>query len=119
MVTERRQIIFANQDLIDALVEFDRARSREFVPGKAVVCTVSEDEPVRVILSFADTAGDAQRTFEFDANHLAAVLLCFCIKRRIPIPKHARKVLRASGDGLSLNFTLTHENARATLVQTA
>ena len=108
MITERRQIVFSNQLLIQALAEFDRQHERQFVPGKAIACAVSEDEPVRVTISFGTQSDPAQSSIEIAANSLAAALLRYCMKHRIPIPKRAKKVLRPAGDGLSLNFTLTH-----------
>ena len=106
MVTEYRKIAFSNEDLIVALIDFDRKRAKQFAPGRKMTCSIKDEEPVGAILSIADPAGGAPNVFEFDSNHLAAVLLCFCIDRKVPIPKQAKKVLRAMGDGLSLNFKL-------------
>ena len=108
MITERRQIVFSNQMLIQALAAFDRQHERQFVPGKAVTCTVSEDDPVRVTISFGAENDPTQSSLEFETNRLAAALLRYCMRHKIPIPKRAKKVLRPAGDGLSLNFTLSH-----------
>ncbi len=107
LVTEYRQIVFSNQELIHALIEFDRQRAKEFAPGKIVTCAVSDEEPIRATLNFRGSSTDDQRSFEIDASHLAAVLIWSCIERRIPIPKLAKKILRASGSGISLKFRLT------------
>ena len=108
MITERRQIVFSNQMLIQALAEFDRDHERKFLPGKAITCTVSGDEQVRAVLSFGTLAEPDQSSIEIETNRLAAALLRYCMKHRIPIPRRAKKVLRATGDGVSLNFALTH-----------
>lgn len=115
MITERRQIVFSNQMLVRALLEFDRDHERRLDPGATISCAVS-DEPVRATLSFGTESSPDESPIEIETNRLAAALLRYCIKHRIPIPKRAKKVLRVMGDGLSLNFALTHKEMELTPV---
>lgn len=119
MTTEHRQVIFSNQELILALIGFDCERSKELPPAKTVICVIGGDELVRATLIFCDPAGGEKRAFEFEADHLVAVLIRDCANRGIPVPKQAKKILRASGDGVSLNFTLIDERSDSSFRQSA
>ena len=115
MVKERRQIVFENQDLIDALLAFDREHAKKFAPRRKVTCVVSKDEPVRAKLTLVGPSNDQEETFEIDTNNLAAALLWYCMKLGVPMPKRARKELRVLGDSVTLNFTLSHNTRELNL----
>jgi hypothetical protein len=108
MVSEYRRIVFSNETLRVALSELERWHKIQRPPGDIVACELVEDPVMSAKLTFHNALVDERQVVEIDENSLAAALIQYCIKMRIPVPKKAMKRLKLSDDGVSLNFALAH-----------
>ena len=111
MISETRQIVFSNRDLIRAIVDFDRNHKKRLPKHKILECKL-RSEPTVATLVF-DTAWLQEQTLELDAASLAAALIYACSVRRIPLPRNADKVLQPVGDSLAINFTITNQGSES------
>ncbi len=105
MVSEIRQIVFSNCELIRAIVEFDRAHCDQLPKHRVLECQISS-EPINVTLTF-DTAWREDKFVELNETALTAVLIHACGVNGIPLPRGAIKSLQSDGDNLMLSFSVT------------
>ncbi|MDJ0611276.1 MAG: hypothetical protein QNJ67_20040 [Kiloniellales bacterium] len=105
MISETRQIVFSNDELIRAIKDFDRNHKNALPPGKIVECTL-KDAPLSARLLIDTVWLDKGKSAILNESSLAAVLIYACAVRRIPLPRRAKKSLRAIGNDLALDLTL-------------
>ncbi len=103
MPSEFRQILFSNKELIDALYEYDRAAQTKLLQGDILSCTPVQEDKVAVRLQLMDMVGGEAKVASLTSEMVAAVLLRYCIKHRIPIPKNADKSIQVHDDQISLD----------------
>ena len=106
MITEIRMLAFSAEALAEALRLFGQAthdryysvvRDVEVRPGTTPVVTA------KVGRDGSDTTDtETIETLEFTSAEVAAALILFCRRRRIPLPRHAEKSLRVIGGELCL-----------------
>ena len=104
MISETRQILFSNSELIRVIKDFDRSRKQVLPPGEITECKLSMD-PISAKLTF-DTVWTDNKVVVINASSLAAALIYACARKRIPLPRRAEKTLRVVDDRLSLDLSL-------------
>jgi hypothetical protein len=107
MPSEYRQILFSNRELIDALYEYDRAAKTKLLKGDILSCTPVGDDKEAVRLQLMDSVSGEAQVASLSSELVAAVLLRYCIKHRIPIPKNAAKSIQIHDDQVSLDVRIT------------
>ena len=106
MPTELRRVVFPNQELRQALREYE-SHGKEAVPdGEIVAVSILEKPAETVRVTVLDTAQNATFTADFTASYIAAALIRFCIEHKVPIPRNSRKSLRLMGDNLALDIVV-------------
>jgi hypothetical protein len=106
MPTEFRRVVFPNQELRQALSEYE-AQGNEPVPAGEVVAVAILDKPAEMVrITLLDTTQNATFTADFPASYIAAALIHFCIEHKVPIPRNSRKSLRLMGDNLALDIVV-------------
>jgi hypothetical protein len=106
MPSEYRQILFSNRELIDALYEYDRAAQTKLLQGDILSCTPVGEDKVAVRLQLMNLASGEDQVASLSSELVAAVLLRYCIKHRIPIPKNATKSIQIHDDQISLDVRI-------------
>ena len=106
MPSEFRQILFSNKELIEALYEYDRAGQTKLLQGDILSCTPVEEDKVAVRLKLMDPESGETQVASLSPEMVAAVLLRYCIKHRIPMPKNAEKSIQVHDDQISLDVRI-------------
>lgn len=105
MPTEIRHIIFTQDEVVRAVVEYHK-RTANPLPSGAIVKLEFEREPeVRCALHLDLDAGHTRQIFWIENALLAAALIFFCINNRIPLPTRAAKQLQMLNDKVALVVT--------------
>ena len=110
MPTEFRRVVFPNQELRQALSEYDAPEGEPMPAGDIVAVSIVEKPAETVQITLLDTTQNVTFTADFTASHIAAALIRYCITHKVPIPKHSRKSLRLMGDNLALDIVVREQN---------
>lgn len=106
MPSEFRQILFSNEELIEALYEFSQSTQTKLPPGKIVSCIPVVEDKVAVRLQLLDRASGETQAASLSSELVAAVLLRYCIKNSIPMPRAGTKAIQVHGDQISLDVRI-------------
>jgi hypothetical protein len=99
---ETRTIEFSGPEVIEALVDFCRANKRPVPSGKIQPLIVVGRRENKVAF---EGGGRPSRVHFYEAE-LAAALLTYCKKKRIPVARGAAKSLRFTPDTVTLRLTM-------------
>ncbi len=102
MPEELRKILFANDELQAAVVDYC-LRSKIPLPDKNIEdLEVRSDPEAMVVLKYADTGPEETKKVELSRDQVAAALIRYCSSINVPLPRSAQKVLQPGNDGISL-----------------
>ena len=104
MPTEMRRIVFSNDELLNAINFFNSPNIPKLSDGKIASASVDKDDNTNIILKFISYNRDEERNIAISISILAAILISFCIKYKIPMSKKAGKTLKIIGDNVSLEL---------------
>ncbi len=113
MPSEFRRIMFTNNELIEAIHDYNGISQDKLPPGIILTCTPVSEADVAVRLEMVDQRSDATHVVELSPEVLGAALLRYCMKHRIPMPKSATKSIQIHGDEISLNVEIKGRSKRA------
>ena len=106
MPTEIRKIIFAEDEIVRAILTQNHNSTKKLPPGDIVeVKANSSPEPSLELTIFDPTAEDP-KTINLRAPYLAAAMLRFCFDNKIPIPRIADKSVEVLGSSLALSISI-------------
>jgi len=102
MPSERRLIRFSTPEVEDALRGFAETQDRSLPSGKvaAIEYDTQTEEGVGARVKFEN----APRSTHFTALELAAALIAYCRRVRVPIPKQGEKSLHTTKHDLVLQI---------------
>ena len=86
---EFRQILFSNNELIEARCEYNQVVQTKLPQGIIVSCTPAAEAKVVVRLERVGQASGETQIASLSPELVAAALLRYCIERRIPTPRSA------------------------------
>lgn len=109
MTTEMRQVILDHGELRQALDAAAGADDEKLPNGKIASASISSDGQ-QVTVAILDGATQEPRNVTLSASRVAAALIKFCMRRRIPLPRGASKYLCVSGDNLGIRVILKTES---------
>lgn len=102
MVSELRYIAFSYEDALNGAVDYLLRRQRRLPAGNIVSVHFEAEPSVVARIGVArDDTGMVERV-TLKTEELAAALVLFCIKNRIPLPRHSRKTIKIVPDGIAL-----------------
>jgi hypothetical protein len=105
MITERRQIIFSNNALKEAVLLF-RTAHPDLVPhGQLHRVWVAADPEVGVYAQFEQLGARRHNELRLGRREVAACVILYCRKHKIPLPRTADKFLEVEGGCVSLVIT--------------
>ncbi len=107
MITEIRYILFQNDDLIRALVEYKKKRNEPMPAGSIIDFKIEvKKQIIRFILKIGLDKGDEKIDFIFQHQEIREALIMYCSYKKIPLPAKIPKNLRMVGDRVSLFIAL-------------
>ena len=106
MPSEYRRILFSNIELIEAFHEYSLAGPVKLPQGVIISCTPVAEDKVAVRLELVDKANDETHIASLSPEIVAAALLHYCFKHRIPMPRDSVKSIEKHGDEISLNVRI-------------
>lgn len=104
MITERREILFETEALLLVLANSPRAVAAFGLPPGLPQAVVFE--PTRDSVRFV-WSGGPRRSAELKAAELGALLVGFCLRLRVPLPRRATKTIRVEPGAVVLAFRNT------------
>ncbi len=112
MPSEFRQVRFSNNELIEAPYEHNRVAQTKLPKGIIVSCTPVAEAKVAVRLELVGQASGETQRASLAPELLAAALLRYCTKQRIPMARDAAKSIQIHGDEAALNMRIGGRNKR-------
>ena len=106
MPAEYRQVLFSNNELIQALNGYNQVAQTKLPHGVIISCTPVAEDKVAVRLQLVDQASGETQVASLSPELVAAALLHYCFKHRIPMPQSAAKAIETHGDEISLNVRI-------------
>jgi hypothetical protein len=104
MIIETRELLFTNSALKKAFAWYATVPHQTDLPLGAI--TMVTPKPGGAVILLVQQSGASRiREVSFTASKTMAVLLYFCRKQRIPIPRDAEKDISAQGDSISLTIS--------------
>ena len=105
MPSESRTIIFSQQEVIDALVSYARARKMKVPPGVVRDVEVTGDVEFIVSLEIFDDREGRTNSLIFTFDEAGAAMIHYCIASKIPLPRDGVKSLQYQSGAISLHMT--------------
>ncbi len=106
MPSEFRRVTFTNNELIEAIHDHNLVSRDKLPAGMIVTCKPVSEPDVAVRLELVDQGSGEARLAFLSPEVVAAALLRYCKKRRIPMPKQATKSIEIHENGISLNVEI-------------
>ncbi len=106
MVTEFRRLVFSTEELLNALEIFRADKGAGLPAGRIRQVTIVEDPAIGAKVRLTEHVSDDEQEVVVDGGMLAAVMINFCMGKKIPIPKAAKKTVVKAGEGLALSFSI-------------
>ncbi len=113
MPSEFRRVMFTNNEVIEAIHDYNEISQDKLPPGIILTCTPVSQAEVAVRLEMVDQRSDETHVVELSPEVLGAALLSYCMKHRIPMPKSATKSIQIHGNEVSLNVEIEGRSKRA------
>ena len=105
MPGEIRLIIFKEVEVLSALTEYRRRRSKPLPSSQDVEVTIRDKPKILVTLAIVPEGKKMPLEFVFEGEELAAALIMYCIGRKIPLPATGvSKTIRLVGDSIALQI---------------
>ena len=106
MITEIRHILFQDEDLLRATVEYRKKRNQPLPAGSIVEFKIERDHPMSCTVKiYSEKDGDTIDVL-FDQEEMRSALVAYCMYKRIPMPAGVKKDLQMFGDRVGLFFAL-------------
>lgn len=103
MIYELRELTFTEAALKDAFRWYQAAPNQKDMPHGAVA-SVKPQPGGGVVVLLQQAGASKMREVSFASSRLLMVLLYFCRKQRIPIPRESEKTLSADEAGIILTI---------------
>jgi hypothetical protein len=105
MITERRQVIFSNDAVKEAVRLFASLHPDKMPHGQVRrVWTVAEPE-LQLLVQIEQAGARNLLEIAFTQGEIAAFLILYCRRNKIPLPPNADKFLEIDNGSLSLVIT--------------
>ena len=111
MITEIRHLLFQDDDLIRALVEYKKKRNESPPSGNIIGFKMEVNQQIiSCIFKINLDNGGGKIDIRFDHEEIREDLIMYCLYKKIPLPAKIQKDLRMFGDrvGLFIALNLSH-----------
>ncbi len=103
MIVETRTLFFSNSALLKAVAWYQKVPHQSDLP-LGVVTAVAPKPGGGLTIQIQQSGASKTREVVFLSSKTLGLLLLFCRRQKIPIPRDASKELNADDDGLSLTI---------------
>ena len=93
MPIEYRKLVFSEEELKQSITDFSSSKDTPVPKGELVTVELNEESELFVRLEY-ETATKDVTEISLSRDQLAAALISYCSKRRIPVPRSAQKNLK-------------------------
>jgi hypothetical protein len=100
--SEYRQILFSNNEVIEALNEHNQVAKQKLPRGTIASCTPVAEVEVSVRLELVDRDSGETQIAALSPELVCAALLRYCMRHSIPMPRGAAKSIQIHGDDIAL-----------------
>lgn len=114
MPTERRRIIFSDDEIVSAALSHCRTAGIPVPDADVETQTIAADDDCRLVLTFSVGSPDQIDEVRLDADSVLAALVEYCRIRSIPLPKAAMKRLDPQDGALSMVFDMERPRGSVT-----
>ena len=104
MPSETRKITFTRDELIDAIVEFNKAGNKKFNAETIDSLEISDGPHVSVDITFTPPDGNLKEKLALNVEFLGKALIYFCMNHHIPVPRESTRALAVIDNKLVLCF---------------
>jgi hypothetical protein len=104
MPSELRRIVFSNDELRSALEDYLKGQKTPLPLGVITSVQLSDAPQGTVFLYLAGREDNDRASLALSPEKIAAALLRFCKRQRIPVPRRANKSLIVTGDNVALDI---------------
>lgn len=115
MISEVRYLLFEEQDLLRAMIEYRKSRNQPLPTGTIAEFKIQRKQPVTCTLSIHEDQAGKKTEIIFTNDVMRAALISYCIHKKVPLPIRAGKDLQVFGKRIgmliSLNLTEAENDA--------
>ena len=109
MPTERRRIIFSDQEIVSAALSYCRSTGIAVPDAEVETMEIALDGDCGLDLTFAVSSPELSDQVSMDPKTLLNALVAYCRVGAIPLPKAASKRLEAKEGALSMVFDMCRD----------
>ena len=102
MIVDSRHIMFSPEAIREAVKTFRELFPAKQPPGLLGPIIIRSTEPLTLGVKIQATGSTAYREVEMEESEVAAMLIVFCRKIKIPLPRTANKSIEVEGDNIAL-----------------
>lgn len=114
MPTERRRIIFSDDEIVAAALSHCRAAGIPVPDAEVETLSVATDGDCRLLLTFSVSSPEQSDEVRLDAGHVLTALISYCRIQSIPLPKAASKRLEPLDGAVSMVFDMQRQRGSVT-----
>ncbi len=115
MISEVRYLLFDEQDLLRAMIEYRKLRNQPLPAGTISEFKIQRKQPVTCTLSIREDQAGKKTEIIFTNELMRAALISYCRYKKVPLPVKAEKDLQVFGRRIgmliSLNLTEVENDA--------
>ncbi len=112
MPVELRKILFAEEELQAAVIDYC-LRSKMRLPETNIDSVdITEDAEACVVLNYATESPSDVSDVKLSRDQVAAALIRYCGEHNIPLPRSGRKMLQPGDDGVALLINIHWERRK-------
>ncbi len=115
MISEVRYLLFEEQDLLRAMIEYRKSRNQPLPTGSIAEFKIHRKQPVTCTLSVHEDQAGKKTDIIFTNDVMRAALISYCMYKKVPLPARAEKDLQVFGSRvgmlISLNLTEVENDA--------
>ena len=101
-LSELRHVGFSKDALIMALKLYFATTKHSLPPGTVESCTFTTEPDLVVTLGIRNEAAPQPAKINIQAPTIAAAMITYCSKMKVPLPRTGEKSLKVVGDQLNL-----------------
>ncbi len=111
MISEVRYLLFQDQDVLKALIEYRRSRNQPLPIGFVDAFKIQRKQPMTCTLSIHEDGAGKKADIIFTNDVMRAALISYCMHKKVPLPARAEKKLCLFGErvGLLVSLNLSEE----------
>lgn len=102
MPTENRNIIFTENEIKIALMQFSARKGLNFKVENINEFSMTTEEGIDIELKVFDAASNKVGTVKYKQSEIAAALMAYCMFLKIPLPRAGKKSVQVKNGELCL-----------------